>query len=112
MMLCIKGKGYGFLFIYLFNPQKSEINLIIWFFLGIANEGHAHSEGCIGYNTPCSTNLATSFFIVSFNQCRIRKGLALKDFFPSFSSNETGKPVCLPLVPWKSWMFARSIAKC
>ena len=44
MMLCIKGKENDFLFIFLFNPRKSEMNLIVSFFLVIAKEGQAHSE--------------------------------------------------------------------
>ena len=87
------------------------MNLIVLFFLGVAKEGHVHSEDFIGDNTPCSTNLATFFFIFSFNECGIRKGLAQKRFSPSFSSKETGKPVHLSIFPWKAWMFARSIAK-
>ena len=111
IMSCIKGKGYGFLFIFLFNPRKSEMNRIILFFLGIAREGHAHSEGFIGNNTPSSTNLATSFFIVAFSECGIRKGLTQKGFSPSFISKETGDPVHLLLFPWKAWIFARSTDK-
>ena len=101
VMSYIKGKGNGFLFIFLFNPRKSEMNRIVLFFLGIAIEGYSHSEDFIRDNTPCSTNLATSFFIVSFNECGIQKGWAQKGFSPSFSSKETGEPVHLPLFPWK-----------
>ena len=81
MMSCIKGKGNGFRFIFLFNPRKSEMNSIVLFFLGIAKEGHAHSENFIGDSTPCSTNLVSSSFIVSFNDYGIRKGLTQKKFF-------------------------------
>ena len=80
MMSCIKGKGNGFRFIFLFNLPNSEINRIVLFFLGISKEGHAHSEDFIRDSTPCSTNLATFFFIVSINQCGIRNGLAQKFF--------------------------------
>ena len=111
MMSCIKGKGYGFLFIFLSNPRKSEMNRIVLFFLGIAKEEHTHSEEFIGDNTPSSTNLATSFFIVPFRECGIRKGLVQKGFSPSFSSKETGEPVHLPFFPWKAWMFTRSTDK-
>ena len=76
MLPCIKGNGYGFLFIFLFNPRKSEINIIILFFLSIAKEGHVHSEDFIGDSTSCSTNLATSFFIAPYNEYGIRKDLA------------------------------------
>ena len=78
MMSCIKGKGNGFRFIFLFNPRKSEMNSIVLFFLGISKEGHAHSEDFIRDSTPCSTNLATPFFIVYFNESGIRKCLAQK----------------------------------
>ena len=87
------------------------MNRIVLFFLGIAKEGHAHSEDFIGDNTPSSTNLATSFFIVAFSECGMRKGLAQKGFSPSFSSKETGEPVHLPLFPWKALIFARSTDK-
>ena len=67
MMPCIKGKGYGSLCIFLFNPPKSEINLNVSFFFGIANEGHACSEDFIEYNTPCSTNLVTFLLLPSMS---------------------------------------------
>jgi len=97
MMSCIKGKEYSFRFIFLFNPQKSIMNRIVLFFLGIAKEGHAYSENFIGDNNPSSTNLATSYFIVAFSECGIRKDLAQNGFSPSFSSRETGEPVLLIL---------------
>ena len=105
MMSCIKGKENGF------NPRKSGINRIVLFFLGIAKEGHARSEDFIGDSTHCSTNLAPSFFIVSFKECGIRQGFAQKGFSLSFSSKETGELVHLPLFPRKAWMFVRSIDK-
>ena len=71
MMSCIKGKGNGFRFIFLFNQWKSEMNRIALFFLGIAKEGHAHSEDFIRDSTPCSTNLVNFFFILSFNESGI-----------------------------------------
>ena len=92
MMSCIKGKEYSFRFIFLFNPQKSIMNRIVLFFLGIAKEGHTYSENFIGDNNPSSTNLTTSYFIVAFSECRIRKDLAQNGFSPSFSSRETGEP--------------------
>ena len=101
MMSCIKGKGNGFRFIFLFNPRKLEMNRIVLFILGIAKEGHVYSEDFIGDSTPCSTNFVTSFFIVSINECGIRKDLAQKGFSP-FSSKETGELVHLLLFPWKA----------
>ena len=68
MMSCIKGKGNGFRFIFLFNPQNSEMNRIVLFFLGIAKGGHAHSEDFIGDKLLVrltSSLLFSLFFLMS-----------------------------------------------
>ena len=66
MMSCIKGKGNCFRFIFLFNPQNSEMNRIVLFFLGIAKGGHAHSEDFIGDKllVRLTSSLLSSLFLL------------------------------------------------
>ena len=51
--------------ILLLTSLQSDIDLTVWFDLGIINVGDAHSDDGHFFKTPKSTNLVTSFFRVS-----------------------------------------------
>ena len=90
----------------LFTSLKSEINRTVLF--GIMNVGDAHSEsGCL-FNTPISSNLATSFLRISKWIRGIGNSLSWNGVAPGFNCKWIGSASQSSKVPSKSVSYSLS----